>query len=60
MSIERYMVAGELEPVSHYCHVVKAGGFIWLSGMVGMKVDGTIPEGTVEQFQIALKGGVSL
>ena len=55
MSIERYMVAGELEPVSHYCHVVKAGGFIWLSGMVGMKVDGTIPEGTVEQFQIALK-----
>ena len=54
MSIERYMVAGELEPVSHYCHVVKAGGFIWLSGMVGMKVDGTIPEGTVEQFQIAL------
>ena len=55
MSIERYMVAGELAPVSHYCHVVKAGGFIWLSGMVGMKVDGTIPEGTVEQFQIALK-----
>ena len=55
MSIERYMVAGELEPVSHYCHVVKAGGVIWLSGMVGMKVDGTIPEGTVEQFQIALK-----
>ena len=55
MSIERYMVEGELEPVSHYCHVVKAGGFIWLSGMVGMKVDGTIPEGTVEQFQIALK-----
>ncbi len=55
MSIERYMVRGELEPVSHYCHVVKAGGFVWLSGMVGMKADGTIPEGTVEQFEIALK-----
>ena len=55
MSIERYMVSGELEPVSHYCHVVKAGGFVWLSGMVGMKADGTIPEGTVEQFEIALK-----
>ena len=55
MPIERYMVSGELEPVSHYCHVVKAGGFVWLSGMVGMKADGTIPEGTVEQFEIALK-----
>ena len=55
MSIERYMVSGELEPVSHYCHVVKAGGFVWLSGMVGMKADGTIPEGTIEQFEIALK-----
>ena len=55
MSIERYMVSGELEPVSHYCHVVKADGFVWLSGMVGMKADGTIPEGTVEQFEIALK-----
>ena len=55
MSVERYMVSGELEPVSHYCHVVKAGGFVWLSGMVGMKADGTIPEGTVEQFEIALK-----
>ena len=55
MSIERYMVRGELEPVSHYCHVVKAGGFVWLSGMVGMKADGTIPESTVEQFEIALK-----
>ena len=55
MSIERYMVSGELEPVSHYCHVVKAGGFVWLSGMVGMKADGTFPEGTVQQFEIALK-----
>ena len=26
MSIDRYMVSGELGPVSHYCHVVKAGG----------------------------------
>lgn len=55
MSIERYMVSGELEPESHCCHVVKAVGFVWLSGMVGMKADGTIPEGTVEQFEIALK-----
>ena len=27
MPIERFMVPGELEPVSHYCHVVKAGDF---------------------------------
>ena len=41
MSIQRLMVPGELEPVSHYCHVVRAGDFIYLSGMVGMKANGT-------------------
>lgn len=54
MPIERFMVPGEMEPVSHYCHVVKAGGHIWLSGMVGVASDGSIPEDTAEQFQIAL------
>jgi enamine deaminase RidA (YjgF/YER057c/UK114 family) len=34
--------------------VVRAGDWIWLSGMVGMRADGTIPDDTVEQFQIAL------
>jgi enamine deaminase RidA (YjgF/YER057c/UK114 family) len=38
MSIERFMVPDELEPVSHYCHVVRAGDFIYLSGMVGMRM----------------------
>jgi len=55
MSIERYMVPDELTPVSHYCHVVKAGGFIWLSGMVGMRENGSIPDDTVSQFGIAMK-----
>jgi enamine deaminase RidA (YjgF/YER057c/UK114 family) len=55
MPIERFMVPGELEPVSHYCHVVKAGDFIYLSGMVGMKANGIIPPDTVGQFEIALK-----
>ena len=55
MAIERFMVPGELEPVSHYCHVVKAGDFIYLSGMVGMTADGTIPPDTVGQFEIALR-----
>ena len=54
MPIKRLMVEGELTPVSHYCHVVRAGDHVWLSGMVGMKPDGTIPEGVVEQFQIAM------
>jgi 2-iminobutanoate/2-iminopropanoate deaminase len=55
MPIERFMVSGEMVPVSHYCHVVKAGGFVYLSGMVGMTADGTIPADTVSQFEIALK-----
>lgn len=54
MPIQRFMVEGEPEPVSHYCHVVRAGGFVYLSGMVGMKADGTIPDGLVEQFRIAM------
>lgn len=54
MPIQRFMVEGEPEPVSHYCHVVRAGGFVYLSGMVGMKADGTIPDGVVEQFGIAM------
>ena len=29
--------------------------FIHLSGMVGMRADGTIPADTVNQFEIALK-----
>lgn len=55
MPIERLMVEGEMAPVSHYCHVVRAGDWIWLSGMVGMTADGHIPEDAVEQFEIAMK-----
>jgi enamine deaminase RidA (YjgF/YER057c/UK114 family) len=54
MPIKRLMVEGEPEPVSHYCHVVRAGDFVWLSGMVGMKADGTIPDDVVDQFRIAM------
>lgn len=52
--LERFMVEGEPEPVSHYCHVVRAGDFVFLSGMVGMKPDGTIPDDVVDQFRIAM------
>lgn len=54
MTIERFMVDGQMEPVSHYCHAVRAGNLIWVSGVVGMRADGTIPDGTVEQFDIAM------
>jgi len=52
--IQRLMVEGQLEPVSHYCHVVRAGNQIWVSGAVGIARDGTIPPGVAEQFDIAL------
>jgi 2-iminobutanoate/2-iminopropanoate deaminase len=48
------MLAGQMEPVSHYCHGVRAGDRLWISGMVGVAADGSIPEDTVEQFKIAL------
>ena len=54
MAIERHIVDGQMEPVSHYCHSVRAGNQIWVSGIVGMKADGYIPEDTVSQFDIAV------
>ena len=52
--IERIMVPGIMEPVSHFCHVVRAGRHVWVSGIVGMDGDGHIPLGTVEQFDLAI------
>ena len=54
MSIERFIVPGQMAPVSHYCHSVRAGNLIWVSGIVGMRADGFIPTGTPAQFDIAL------
>ncbi len=53
-TIERFMVPGQHEPVSHYCHATRAGDRIWISGSVGIAADGSIPEDTVEQFRIAI------
>ena len=55
MDIKRYMVEGQMAPVSHYCHSVRAGDMIWVSGIVGMTADGYIPEDTTAQFDIALE-----
>ena len=52
--IERIIVPGIMEPVSHYCHVVRAGPHVWVSGIVGMDGDGHIPLETVEQFDLAI------
>jgi 2-iminobutanoate/2-iminopropanoate deaminase len=52
--IERLMLDGQPAPVSHYCHVTKAGNLIWVSGTVGVAADGNIPADVVEQFEIAI------
>ena len=52
--IQRIMLPGVMEPVSHYCHVVRAGSIVWVSGIVGMNADGSIPPDTKSQFDIAI------
>lgn len=52
--IERHMVPGQPKPYSHYCHVVRAGDHVWVSGACGIDSDGNIPATTVDQFRIAL------
>ena len=53
-TIKRHMVPGLMEPVSHYCHAVRAGDRSWVSGTVGVDGEGNIPDDTAEQFEIAL------
>ena len=53
--IKRILIPDILQPVSHYCHAVEANGIIWASGLVGMNFDGTIPDNTKDQFDIAMK-----
>ena len=52
--IERFLLEDQPPPVSHYCHVVKAGNRVWLSGTVGMRPDGSAPDDVVDQFRIAM------
>ncbi len=55
MKIERFLVDGQMKPVSHYCHSVRAGDLIWVSGIVGMTAAGHIPSDIKSQFDIALE-----
>jgi len=52
--VEPIMLPDQMEPISHYCHGVRAGDRLWISGMVGIRSDGSIPEDVAEQFDIAL------
>jgi len=52
--IQRLMVPGQLPPVSHYCHVVRAGNLIWVSGAIGVAADGSVPEDVGAQMELAL------
>ncbi len=52
--IQRFLLPDEMEPVSHYCHAVRAGDRLWISGTVGVRPDGSIPEDTADQFQVAI------
>ena len=53
-AITRLMVDGQLPPVSHYCHVVRAGNLIWVSGAIGVAADGTIPADVGKQAEIVV------
>ena len=53
-AIERLMLDDQPAPVSHYCHVTKAGNLIWVSGTVGVTADGRTPTDVVEQFEVAI------
>jgi 2-iminobutanoate/2-iminopropanoate deaminase len=52
--IQRLMVKGQLPPVSHYCHVVRAGNLIWVSGAIGVAADGSVPDDVAVQTELAL------
>src|SRR5262245_63790507 len=52
--IERIILPDIPPPVSHYCHVTRAGPHVWVAGVVGQADDGSIPADVVAQFDIAI------
>jgi len=52
--IQRIIVPDIPAPVSHYCHVTRAGPHVWVAGVVGQAHDGNIPDDVVAQFDIAV------
>ena len=53
-TIQRLLLNDQPEPISHYCHGVKAGDRLWISGTVGITADGHIPDSVEDQFQVAM------
>ena len=54
-AITRLLLDDQPAPVSHYCHVVRTGNLVWVSGTVGMDAAGNIPDDVVAQFDLALR-----
>src|SRR5829696_7088077 len=52
--IQRIIVPDIPKPVSHYCHVTRAGPHVWVAGVVGQAPDGSIPSDVVAQFDAAI------
>jgi 2-iminobutanoate/2-iminopropanoate deaminase len=49
-------------PVGRYVHQIEVSGesrILFLSGQVGMAPDGTVPDDTVEQFELAARNVVA-
>jgi 2-iminobutanoate/2-iminopropanoate deaminase len=47
-------VDGQPPPFSHYCHVVRSGELIWVSGALGVAADGSVPDDVAAQTELAL------
>ena len=54
--IQRIIVPDLPRPVSHYCHVTRAGPHVWVAGVVGQAQDGSIPSDVVAQFRHCHRG----
>ena len=53
-AITRHLLDDQPAPVSHYCHVVRAGNLIWVSGALGVAADGSVPDDVAAQTELAL------
>lgn len=53
--IRRISSGGEFEAKVGYCRAVVAGGLVFVSGTVGVREDGTVPEDVVDQTREALR-----
>ena len=52
--IQCFLLDDQPAPVSHYCHGVRAGNHLWISGTIGMTASGEVPGDVVEQFKICM------